>query len=157
LFSISDRASFEQLIAFFEQACRVKDVDDTVPCVLIGAKCDLEAMREVAVSEARELAEQYRCEYIETSAKDGINCAEPFLLLPDVVDRAKEQLASQPTLSSDKVIKIEQRMVSAGEARAQRSLTTSTHLLRRCQSSLAPRAQSWMQRGKSAATESDRA
>jgi GTPase KRas protein len=44
--------------------------------ILLGNKVDLE--REVEVEEAEDLATRLSCEYLETSAKTGINVEEAF-------------------------------------------------------------------------------
>mmetsp|Transcript_2 Transcript_2/g.7 ORF Transcript_2/g.7 Transcript_2/m.7 type:complete len:87 (+) Transcript_2:252-512(+) len=46
--------------------------------VLVGNKCDLVQDRVVSEREAKALAEDFGCKYLETSAKEDINCKEPF-------------------------------------------------------------------------------
>lgn len=53
-----------------------KTVKKTIPMILLGNKVDLE--REVEVEEAEDLATRLSCEYLETSAKTGINVEEAF-------------------------------------------------------------------------------
>jgi GTPase SAR1 family protein len=47
--------------------------------VLVGNKCDLVDQRKVQYDEARQLAEQWKCPFLETSAKDKVNNEEIFL------------------------------------------------------------------------------
>lgn len=47
VFSITSRASFEEIIQYQQQILRVKD-RDTFPMVLVGNKCDLEGERQVS-------------------------------------------------------------------------------------------------------------
>merc|ERR1711941_12547 len=51
---------------------RIKD-SPQIPMVLVGNKCDLEDQRVVLKSEGEQLAEQYKCPFFETSAKDHVN------------------------------------------------------------------------------------
>lgn len=44
MYSITNRASFEEVKAFREQALRLKDTDE-IYMVLVGNKCDLESER----------------------------------------------------------------------------------------------------------------
>ena len=53
--------------------CRLlKDTDD-VPMVLVGNKCDLEDERVVGKELGKQLAQQFNCSFMETSAKAKIN------------------------------------------------------------------------------------
>lgn len=49
-----------------------KDTDD-VPMVLVGNKCDLEDERVVGKELGKQLAQQFNCSFMETSAKAKIN------------------------------------------------------------------------------------
>jgi len=49
--------------------------------VLVGAKLDLADRRKISFADAQEFAAKHRMEYIETSAKSGINIEETFLNL----------------------------------------------------------------------------
>jgi small GTP-binding protein len=53
-----------------------KTVKKAIPMILIGNKVDLE--REIEVEEAEDLAQRLSCEYLETSAKTGINVEHAF-------------------------------------------------------------------------------
>lgn len=79
VFSITDRQSFEDLKVFCERVQREKG--DSVPMVIVGNKCDLEACREVTTSEGSIFAAQRNATYIETSAQTGINLYEAFFQL----------------------------------------------------------------------------
>ena len=63
----------------------VKDAEEYFPKysvkILIGSKSDLEADREVAYEEGKEMASKYGISFLETSAKTGLNVDEAFMLL----------------------------------------------------------------------------
>jgi len=59
-----------------------KTVKKTIPMLLLGNKVDLE--REVEREESEDLAKRLGCEYLETSAKTGINVEKAF----EIVARA---------------------------------------------------------------------
>jgi len=45
--------------------------------VLVGNKCDIEA-RDVSTQDGENLAKQFGCDFIESSAKENINITEIF-------------------------------------------------------------------------------
>lgn len=72
VYSITAQSTFNDLHDLREQILRVKDTDD-VPMVLVGNKCDLEDERVVGKEQGNNLARQYNCAFMETSAKAKIN------------------------------------------------------------------------------------
>lgn len=74
VYSVTSRSSFDDIAAFKDKILRAKDVDN-VPIVLVGNKCDLEAQRQVAANEGKELARQWGCSFMETSAKERVRRA----------------------------------------------------------------------------------
>lgn len=80
VYSITSRNSFEEISMFHQQILRVKD-KDSFPVIVIGNKCDLESERQVSVQEGRDLAKQFQCKFLETSAKLKINVDESFYSL----------------------------------------------------------------------------
>ncbi|KAF0496906.1 ras-domain-containing protein [Gigaspora margarita] len=68
VYSITSRNSFDEISTFHKQILRVKD-KDYFPTIVVGNKCDLEMERQVSEQEGRELAKQFNCKFIETSAK----------------------------------------------------------------------------------------
>jgi GTPase KRas protein len=87
VFSITDRPSFE---ATRKQIDETKDYSN-LPILLVGNKCDLEHRRVVPAREGAELAESVGCQYLETSAKEGINVDACFFELVREVRRLKPE------------------------------------------------------------------
>ena len=48
------------------------------PIILVGNKQDLAHNREVSYDDAKQLADSWNIEYIETSVNTNFNCIEPF-------------------------------------------------------------------------------
>lgn len=111
VYSITSRMSFEEIRTFYQQICRVKD-RDYFPMVLVGNKCDLEADRQVSSQEGRDLAKDFGCQFIETSAKQRIHVDEAFFeVVRDIRRYNKEQetrghdqfgIQDAPDVASDK-------------------------------------------------------
>ena len=80
VYSITSRNSFEEIAGFYQQILRVKD-RDYYPIIIVANKCDLEHERVVGTHEGRELARQFGCRFVETSAKQKINVDEAFFSL----------------------------------------------------------------------------
>jgi Ras-related protein Rap-1A len=77
VYSITAQSTFNDLQDLREQILRVKDTDD-VPMVLVGNKCDLEDERVVGKELGKQLANQFNCSFMETSAKAKINVNDIF-------------------------------------------------------------------------------
>lgn len=80
VFSLTSRASFDEIATFHSQILRVKDAAN-VPMVLVGNKADLVHHRQVLTSEAQALAQEWGIPYIETSAATRYNVEEAFFSL----------------------------------------------------------------------------
>ncbi|CAO3620245.1 unnamed protein product [Mucor hiemalis] len=111
VYSITSRMSFEEITTFYQQICRVKD-RDYFPMVLVGNKCDLESDRQVSSQEGKDLAKNFGCQFIETSAKQRIHVDEAFFeVVRDIRRYNKEQetrghdqfgIQDAPDVASDK-------------------------------------------------------
>ena len=77
VFAINDNESFEAIKAKKERVLKGKH-NQKCPLVLVGNKQDLSNDRQVPYSVAKELADSWGVEYIETSAKTNFNCKEAF-------------------------------------------------------------------------------
>jgi hypothetical protein len=75
VFSVIDRASFDHLAGWLEEA---RKNAGNVPGILIGNKTDLPDQRVVSREEAEEFSAQMGLRYIETSAKMDENVGDAF-------------------------------------------------------------------------------
>jgi len=86
VYSITAQSTFNDLIDLRDQIHRVKDTED-VPMILVGNKCDLEDERVVGKDQGQNLARQFNCAFLETSAKAKINVHEVFYDLVRQINR----------------------------------------------------------------------
>ncbi|KRY10798.1 Ras-related protein Rap-1, partial [Trichinella patagoniensis] len=86
VYSITAQSTFNDLIDLRDQILRVKDTDD-VPMILVGNKCDLEDERVVGKDQGQNLARQFNCAFLETSAKAKVNVNEVFYDLVRQINR----------------------------------------------------------------------
>lgn len=94
VYSISSRASFQQLKSFHNQIRRVKESStgtSASPIMLVGNKCDRVTEREVSTQEGSSLARELGCEFVEASAKNCVNVEKAFY---DVVRQLRRQRLS---------------------------------------------------------------
>lgn len=79
VFALNDRESFEEIKVKRDRIIKSKkDFEFNPSFILVGNKVDLEDQRKISFNEAKNLAESWGCEYIETSAKTNFNCKEAF-------------------------------------------------------------------------------
>jgi len=90
VYSIISRNSFDEITTYYNQILRVKD-KDSFPVIIIGNKCDLEHERVVAIQEGFELAKQFNCKFMETSAKHKICVDEAFITLVREIKRYNKE------------------------------------------------------------------
>lgn len=74
VFSYDSKESFKELQTFYENIQKIKK---NAIIILIGNKSDLKN-HEVNIKEAEELAEQWKVNFVSTSAKTGENCSKAF-------------------------------------------------------------------------------
>jgi len=86
VYSITAQSTFNDLQDLREQILRVKDTDN-VPMVLVGNKCDLEDERVVGKEQGSNLAHQFGCTFLETSAKAKINVNNIFYDLVQQINK----------------------------------------------------------------------
>ena len=88
VFAINDKESFNLIKSKHDRILRGKH-GVKCPIVLVGNKQDLENERQVNYSEAKEMADKWGIEYIETSAKTNFNCKEAFEMLAQKIVQKK--------------------------------------------------------------------
>jgi len=102
VFSITERESFAAVREFREQILRVKN-DEKVPFILVGNKVDIESHRKVSKEEAQSLADQWRVNYVETSAKTRFNVDNVFQdLMRELLMRKRMESKTTNSLNNPK-------------------------------------------------------
>ena len=77
VFAINDKESFNIIKSKRERVLKGKH-GINCPLLLVGNKQDLDDERQVTYLEAKNLADSWGIEYVETSAKTNFNCKEAF-------------------------------------------------------------------------------
>ncbi|MCJ1463476.1 Ras GTPase [Pseudocyphellaria aurata] len=95
VYSINSRQSFEEILTFQQQILRVKD-KDYFPIIIVGNKCDLDGERVVSRQEGEDLARQFGCAFIETSAKSRTNVDNAFFNIVREIRRYNKEMSSYP-------------------------------------------------------------
>lgn len=89
VYNITSQSSFDEILPFKDKILRAKDAEtvpmyvqktwsvtdiNTLLSVLVGNKTDLEKHRQVPEEAGRRLAEEWKCDFMETSAKFKVKC-----------------------------------------------------------------------------------
>lgn len=90
VYSIESRASFEALTEIRESVLRVKEDEKAALIMVVAAKSDLDHLRAVSEAEGLELANSFRCPFVEVSAKTRSNVEEAFYLLFKMMKEADQ-------------------------------------------------------------------
>ena len=90
VFAINDHESFELLKGKYERILKGKH-GTACPILLVGNKQDLANERKVQFDEAKKLADSWKINYMETSAKTNFNCKEAFERLASKVAQSREK------------------------------------------------------------------
>ncbi|KNC54477.1 Ras family small GTPase RAP-1b [Thecamonas trahens ATCC 50062] len=98
VYDITDTLSLDTVTNLREKILRTKQAAD-VPIMLVGNKVDLEDKRVVAKSKGEELAQEYKCSFMETSAKTNHNVKELFEQLVREINQYQDR---NPAASSSK-------------------------------------------------------
>ncbi|KAH7340983.1 ras protein [Rhizoctonia solani] len=80
VYSITERRSFERMETFRQALLRAKSRQPPL-FILVGNKCDQTYERQVLKQEGEYLAQQWGCEFLETSARTGQNIEKLFIHL----------------------------------------------------------------------------
>ncbi len=86
VFDLSNPVSFDRLDFWVKE---VKQACGDIPILFVGNKADLSA--NVEQHQIQDFASGYNLQFVETSAKTGMNTVKPFLLLaPQILDAMDE-------------------------------------------------------------------
>ncbi|KAK4202843.1 ras family-domain-containing protein [Triangularia verruculosa] len=96
VYSITSRESFEEIRTFQQQILRVKD-KDIFPMVVVGNKVDLASERKVPQEEGEGLAREFRCKFLETSAKTNTNVEQAFYEVVRAIRRYNREMQGGTT------------------------------------------------------------
>jgi len=96
VYDITEKESFGTRVEEWLKEIKNYTPDNT-PIVFVGNKCDLDSKRTVDQATAKLFAEKHSLKYVETSAKEGTNVNEAFMLLAEkIVDAKYNKDASAP-------------------------------------------------------------
>ncbi len=95
VFAINEPESFEILKQKHDRVLKGKH-GVKCPIILVGNKQDLANERKVTYDEAKQLADSWGVEYIETSAKTNFNCKEAFEKLASKIVESKIPRSPNP-------------------------------------------------------------
>ncbi|KAM9354404.1 GTP-binding protein Di-Ras1b [Pholidichthys leucotaenia] len=77
VYSITSKQSLEELKPIYQQVLAIKGNVEAIPIMLVGNKSD-ETHREVETKDGEAQANQWKCAFMETSAKTNHNVTELF-------------------------------------------------------------------------------
>jgi Ras homolog enriched in brain len=77
VYSIASRQSFEMCSILRDKILNFTGMN-WIPCVLVANKVDLHPQRQVTAAEGANLAQEWKCPFLETSAKHNQNIARVF-------------------------------------------------------------------------------
>jgi len=79
VYSITSRNSFDMIEILYDKIIDFCGVTE-IPCVIVGSKCDLSSNRQVDKMNGQKLADDNKCAFEETSAKENVNVGRVFEL-----------------------------------------------------------------------------
>ncbi|KAK3381861.1 hypothetical protein B0H63DRAFT_476747 [Podospora didyma] len=86
VYSVTSRASFDEIASLRREILRMKEKDD-YPMVIVGGRCSMQSQREVTWVEGKKLADSLSCKFIEVDAKENVNVEKAFFALVREVRR----------------------------------------------------------------------
>uniref|UniRef100_A0A8U7NQ00 Solute carrier family 39 member 3 n=1 Tax=Corvus moneduloides TaxID=1196302 RepID=A0A8U7NQ00_CORMO len=99
VFSVTSKQSLEELKPIYQQIVQIKGSVESIPIMLVGNKCD-ETQREVESREGEAMAKEWKCAFMETSAKMNYNVKELFQELLNLEKRRNVSLTIDGKRSS---------------------------------------------------------
>ena len=110
MYDITDRESFESIPEWIKS---IKDAKGSnFPMILLGNKLDKEDVRVIKEKEGKELADEYKIKFFETSNKTGINIQEAGMALVNEIlkinnlENRESKLSKTNTILSKKSVKL---------------------------------------------------
>ena len=110
MYDITDRESFESIPDWIKS---IKDAKgNNFPMILLGNKLDKEDVRVIKEKEGKELADEYKIKFFETSNKTGINIQEAGMALVNEIlkinnlENRESKLSKSNTILSKKSVKL---------------------------------------------------
>jgi len=110
MYDITDRESFESIPEWIKS---IKDAKgNNFPMILLGNKLDKEDVRVIKEKEGKELADEYKIKFFETSNKTGINIQEAGMALVNEIlkinnlENRESKLSKSNTILSKKSVKL---------------------------------------------------
>lgn len=94
VYSIASRATFERLEVFRQAMLKVKRQKPVF--MLVGNKCDKTTEREVSREEGIQMARNFGCDFLETSARTPTNVERLFMTLVRLLRQSKEAEQAPP-------------------------------------------------------------
>ena len=86
---MTNRKSFNDLLKWIEDLREFGDKDTTI--IIAGNKSDMDEERNITFEEASELAKKFKIDYVEVSAKTGLNVKILFELLSKYMVKKYEE------------------------------------------------------------------
>eukprot|EP01105_Mastigella_eilhardi_P003896 TRINITY_DN1508_c0_g1_i10.p1 TRINITY_DN1508_c0_g1~~TRINITY_DN1508_c0_g1_i10.p1 ORF type:complete len:134 (-),score=45.43 TRINITY_DN1508_c0_g1_i10:33-434(-) len=101
VYSITSRGTISALQEIYNQITFIKEAHETA-VVLVGNKCDMEESRAVPLEEAEQVAKNFKCQHITTSARNNVRVTDAFTTLVQTVikNNPKVLTASSPSGSA---------------------------------------------------------
>jgi len=95
VYDITEALSLETVTELRQKILRTKGAAD-VPIMLVGNKCDLGDKRVILKTKGEELAAEFKCGFLEASAKNNTNVRETFEQLVREINKFNEKAAPKP-------------------------------------------------------------
>ncbi|XP_036073866.1 ras-related protein Rap-2c-like [Rousettus aegyptiacus] len=103
LYSVCSEASFEAVRPLRERMGRLRG-PKAVPLVLVGTKADLDAERQVLTARGRALAREWRCPFLEVTAKSKLMVDQVFTQVVremEALAPPEQEVRAAPTHAQD--------------------------------------------------------
>ncbi|KAG5646604.1 hypothetical protein DXG03_002908 [Asterophora parasitica] len=103
VYSVASRKSFDMIKVIYDKIINFCGVAD-IPCVIVGAKMDLNNSRQVEAAEGEALAKKLHATWVETSAKNNVNVAKVFDLCLIEIEKQVPPSMPEPAKPSSCIV-----------------------------------------------------